>query len=46
MGDINRKIADYENRIGLMAQENQKLNDALRQNNADSQNKINIFARK
>ena len=30
LGDVNRKVAEYENRIALMSQEIERLNVALR----------------
>ena len=30
MGDLNKKIAEYENRIGMLSQEIERLNGALR----------------
>ena len=30
MADVNRKLAEYENRIALMSQEIERLNNALR----------------
>lgn len=45
-GDISRKITEYESRITIMAKENERLADTLRQMDGEYQNKNSIYIRK
>jgi hypothetical protein len=38
MGDMNRKIAEYENKIALISQEIERLNSVIEGKNRDIQN--------
>lgn len=45
-GDVNRKVAEYESRITIMAKENERLNDTLRQFDGEVQMKLTLHTRK
>jgi len=46
LGDLPRRINDYESRIALMAKEHERMNELIRQHEGESQSKITVYVRR
>jgi hypothetical protein len=46
LGDMPKKINDYESRLALMAKEHERMNELIRQHENESQSKLTVYVRR
>lgn len=46
LGDLPRKISEYEAKIALMAKEHERISELIRQHEGESQSKLTIYVKR